>query len=402
VNAAQVARYADAIVRGAVGIEPGDLLAVHGEPAHRPLLVALAEAGYRAGATYVDAIMTDPRQKRARALHAPEDTLSDLPRWHDQRMREILAREGAVVSITGAEEPNLLADVPPERGAREISRTLPGYLRYMRALIHGQARFCVVAWPTPAWARAVFADAASDEEAVELLFSDLLYLARLGPDDPADGWQRHVAELDATAKRVEALDLRLLHLRGPHVDLQVALPEGARWIGGLLDGPRGPISPNVPTEEIFTSPAPAATSGTFRCSKPLEIEGRRIEGIEGEFRRGRLVSIDTDRKADRDYLAAYFARDRGAGRLGEVALVPPTGRVGATGRVYGNTLLDENAASHIAFGQGFRFARRPGAPGANRSRIHVDVMLGTPEMEAWGTDAAGRRVPVLVDGAFVA
>ena len=398
---AAVARYADAIVRGAVVIEPGDLLAVHGEPAHRDLLVALAEAGYRAGARYVDALMADPRQKRVRALHADPGTLPDLPRWHDQRMQEILKQDGAVVTVTGPEEPGLLADVPADRAARERTRTLPGYLRYMRALTRGQARFCVVGWPTPAWARSVFPHAASDDEAVDLLFADLLYVARLGPGDPADGWQRHVATLNATAKRVEALGLRRLHLRGPGIDLQVALPEGARWIGGLLDGPRGPISPNVPTEEVFTSPAPAGTSGTFRCSKPLEIEGRRIEGIEGEFRRGRLVRIGADREADRDFLAAYFDRDRGAGRLGEVALVPPNGRVGSTGRVYANTLLDENAASHIALGQGLGFTRRPGAQSVNRSVIHTDVMIGSPDMEVWGTDGAGGRVPVLVDGEFV-
>jgi aminopeptidase len=393
-------RYADAIVRDALRLGDGDVLAVHGEPAHRELLVALAEAGYRAGCRYCDVVTTDLRVKRARALYAPVDTLGEQPAWQDRRMRDLLAVDAGVVTVNGAGDPGLMSDVPPERAARETTRVLAGAPRYLRAVMRGDARFCVIAWPTPAWAAQVFPEL-SVEDAVAALGQDLLHFARLSPDDPPDGWARHVARLESVATELTTRGLRELTLRGPGTELRLGLPEGARWIGGTIQGRHIRFSPNVPTEEVFTSPSPRATEGTFACSRPLEIEGRTIDGIRGEFRRGRLVRIDAARPADAEYLTAYMARDRGAGRLGEVALVDGQSRVGAAGRGYGTTLLDENAASHVAFGSGFSFARDDGAERVNSSRIHVDVMLGRPELEVRGRDAKGRELPVLMDGALL-
>ena len=393
-------RYADAIVRDALRLGDGDVLAVHGEPAHRELLVALAEAGYRAGCRYCDVVTTDLRVKRARALHAPVDTLGEQPAWHDRRMRDLLAVDAGVVTVNGPGDPGLMSDVPPERAARETTRVLAGAPRYLRAVMRGDARFCVIAWPTPAWAAQVYPELPV-EDAVAALGQDLLHFARLSPEDPPDGWARHVARLEAVATELTARGLRELTLRGPGTDLRLGLPEGARWIGGTLQGRNVRFSPNVPTEEVFTSPSPRATEGTFACSRPLEIEGRAIDGIRAEFRRGRLVRIDAARPEDAEYLTAYMARDRGAGRLGEVALVDGKSRVGAAGRGYGTTLLDENAASHVAFGSGFDFARDDGAERVNSSRIHVDVMIGRPELEVRGRDAKGRELPVLVDGVLL-
>ena len=393
-------RYADAIVRDALRLGDGDVLAVHGEPAHRELLVALAEAGYRAGCRYCDVLTTDLRVKRARALHAPVDTLGEQPAWHDRRMRDLLAVDAGVVTVNGPGDPGLMSEVPPERAARETTRVLAGAPRYLRAVMRGDARFCVIAWPTPAWAAQVYPELAV-EDAVAALGQDLLHFARLSPEDPPDGWARHVARLEAVATELTARGLRELTLRGPGTDLRLGLPEGARWIGGTLQRRNLRFSPNVPTEEVFTSPSPRATEGTFACSRPLEIEGRAIDGIRAEFRRGRLVRIDAARPEDAEYLTAYMARDRGAGRLGEVALVDGKSRVGAAGRGYGTTLLDENAASHVAFGSGFDFARDDGAERVNASRIHVDVMIGRPELEVRGRDAKGREIPVLVDGVLL-
>ncbi|MDX6564451.1 MAG: aminopeptidase [Gaiellales bacterium] len=395
-----LARYADAIVRDALRLGEGDVLAAHGEPAHRELLVALAEAGYRAGCRYCDVLTTDLRLKRVRALHAPLESLGEQPAWHDRRMRDLLAADAGVVTVNGPEEPGLLGDVPPERAARETSRILVGAPRYLRALKSGDARFCVIAWPTPAWASQVYPELERDA-AVTALGDDLLRFARLAPDDPPDGWAQHVARLQAVATELTRYGLRELTLRGPGTELRLRLPEGARWIGGTLQGRHGRFSPNVPTEEVFTSPSPRATEGTFACSRPLELEGRTLTGIHGEFRGGRLERIAASRPEDSEFLQAYLARDSGAGRLGEVALVDGMSRVGAANRGYGTTLLDENAASHMALGSGFDFARDPGAERPNSSRIHVDVMIGRPELEVHGRDATGRQLPVLVDGVLL-
>ncbi|MDX6536114.1 MAG: aminopeptidase, partial [Gaiellales bacterium] len=350
---ASLERYADAIVRDGLLIGPGDVLSVHPEPVQRPFAVALTEAGYRAGARYVDVLEDDPRITRARALLAPEETLDWRPAWQDARMRELVRENAGIVWIAGAEDPQALADVPSARAVRKVVDR-PGLAPYRRAVGRGDARFAVVAWPTPAWAAQVYPEL-DGEAAVEALGDDLLRFARLGPDDPPDGWARHVERLESVAKELTRRGLRELTLRGPGTELRLGVPEGARWIGGTLQGRHGRFSPNVPTEEVFTSPTPRATEGTFACSRALELEGRSLDGIHGEFRRGRLVRIEASRPEESEFLQAYLARDAGAGRLGEVALVDGKSRVGAANRGYATTLLDENAASHIAFGSGFDF-----------------------------------------------
>jgi aminopeptidase len=400
VDAGSLARYADAVVRDGLLIGPGDVLAVHPEPIQRELAVALTEAGYRAGARYVDVLEVDPRVTRARALGAPEDTLDWRPAWEDARMRE-LVREGAgIVWIAGSEDPQLLADVPPARSARRVIDR-PGLSPYRRAVGRADVRFAIVAWPTPAWAAQVYPELTA-EAAIATLGNDLLRFARLGADDPDDGWRQHAERLAQRAARLTALDLRDVRLTAPGTDLQLALPAGTRWRGGVNDVRGHRITPNIPSEEVFTSPAPAATSGHFRCTRPLALAGRMIEGIAGEFRRGRLVRLEAAADDDREFLAAFLARDRGAARLGELALVDDSSRVGAAGRPYFTTLLDENAAAHIAFGLGFGDCRESGAPAVNRSSVHLDVMIGAPEMNVEAVDALGRNVTLISRGRFAA
>jgi aminopeptidase len=398
VDDGSLTRYAEAIVVDGLQIGPGDVLAVHPEPIQRELTVALTEAGYRAGARYVDVLEEDRRITRARALLAPEDTLDWRPAWEDARMRE-LVREGAgIVWIAGSEDPQVMADVPPARAVRRVVDR-PGLPPYRRAVGRADARFAVVGWPTAAWAAQVYPELTA-EAGLATLGDDLLRFARLGADDPPNGWRLHAERLSRRAQKLGRLDIRELRLRASGTDLQLALPAGTRWRGGTSDVRGHRITPNIPTEEVYTSPAPQATSGTFRCTRPLAIAGRVIEGIAGEFRRGRLVRIAADDDGDREFLAGYFARDRGAGRLGELALVDNGSRVGAAGRPYFTTLLDENAAAHIAFGMGFGDTRPPGGPAVNNSVIHIDVMIGAPDMDVEAIAGNGRKLPIISGGSF--
>jgi aminopeptidase len=380
VDDSSLVRYADAIVRDGLLIGSGDVLAVHPEPIQRELVVALAEAGYRAGARYADVLYVDPRITRARLLGAAEETLDWRPAWEDARMRELLREGAGIVWISGSEDPQVLADVPPERAVRKVIDR-PGLPPYRRAVGRADARFVVVAWPTPAWAAQVYPKL-EDEAAVATLGNDLLRFARLGAGDPADGWRRHAEHLAERAARLTALDLREIRLTAPGTDLHLALPAGTSWRGGINDVRGHRITPNIPTEEVFTSPDQSATSGQFRCTRPLALAGRMISGIAGEFRRGRLVRVEADDEGDREFLAGYLARDRGASRLGELALV------------------DNTSAAHIAFGLGFGDCRAPGAPPVNRSVVHLDVMIGSPEMDVEATDAKGKSVTIISDGAF--
>jgi aminopeptidase len=401
--AESLARYADAIVGASLGIEDGDTLVVQGEPEHRELLVAVAEAAYRAGAQFVDVVTADPLVMRARLLHGTDDAIGALSPWSRRRLREVAGPGGALAVISGEGESGYLDEVPTERIATDFSRLAKQTAFLRRAQLNMRARWTIAAWPTDHWAGQVFPELETIE-AKRRLAGELLRFCRLADEDGkgTGGWLKHLRTLSRRSARLSKLGLARLELRAPGTELEVGFVSGTRWLGGpetLVDGRL--LAPNMPTEEVFTSPDPRATTGTFRCTFPLSFRGRLIHGLRGEFSNGRLVRFEADSDDDRDFVAAYIDTDRMGRRLGEVALVDASSRIGQTGRVYYNTLLDENAAAHIAFGSGFGGTRSETPPrGVNRSSTHLDVMIGSAELEATGVDASGRRIPLIREGAW--
>jgi len=396
-----LARYADAIVLASLGIGNGDSLVVQGQPEHRQLLVAIAESAYRAGAQFVDVVTTDPLVMRARLLHGRDDALGALSPWARRRFREVSSPHGALAAIAGEGETGYLDDVPPQRIATDYSRIAKqlGFLR--RAQLNMESRWTIAAWPTDHWAGQVYPKL-EPLKAKRKLARDLVRFCRLADEDGkgTSGWRDHLRTLTRRSARLTKLGLARLELRGPGTELDLGYVEGTRWLGGfetLVDGRK--LASNIPTEEVFTSPDPRRTNGTFRCTFPLSFRGRLIHGLRGEFSNGRLVRLEADSDDDRDFIAAFVDTDRMGRRLGETALVDASSRIGQTGRIYYNTLLDENAAAHIAFGSGFGGTRsETPARGINRSTIHLDVMIGGPDLEATGFDARGRRIPLIRDG----
>lgn len=390
-------RYAEAIVRSCVALRAGETLLVDCEPAHRELAIALAGAAYAAGADIVDVVYTDRRVQRARIDNGPAASLGQVPSWHEARLRAAINPNAAILRIVGDEDPDILAGLDTARVATDFQERSRSLRWFQKAVISGRVRWSIVAWPTPAWAKRIYPEL-TPAAAVRRLGEDLIWFCRLTPEDGPDGWARHAKRLSRRASGLTRRKLALLEFRGPGTHLDVALVPDTRWLGGGERTTSGRIVyPNFPTEEVFTSPDPRGTTGTFRCTTPLSFSGRMIEEISGEFRRGRLVDIAAKRDVDGELLAATFSTDRGAGRLGEVALVDRSSRIGQAGRVYGDTLLDENAAAHIAFGDGFGATRSAKGP-INRSAVHLDVMIGSDEVEVTGVGARGRRLPLIVGG----
>jgi aminopeptidase len=365
------------------------------------LLAAVAVSAYKAGAKYVDVLTADPLVTRAHLLHGSDDALGALPSWTRRLLREASAPHGASAYITGAGEAGYLDGVPPERIATNFQRLSKQLAFARRAQLNHEARWSIAAWPADHWARQVYPNLEVGR-AKRKLAKDLLYFCRLTDADGAgtSGWTKHLKTLTRRGAKLTKLGLTGLELRGPGTTLDVGLSPGTRWIGGPETMKDGRVTaPNMPTEEVFTSPEAGATTGTFRCTFPLSFRGRLIEGLRGEFAGGRLVRLEADSDADRDFVAAYIDTDRGGRRLGEVALVDASSRIGQARRIYYNTLLDENAAAHIAFGSGFGGTRTESpARGINRSTTHLDVMIGSPKLEVTGIGPRGKRIPLIRDG----
>jgi aminopeptidase len=394
---AELERYADAIVGVALGVRRGDELVVNAELGHADLAVGLVEAAYRAGARHAEVLYADPRVRAAQVRGAPKASLGWVtqPRAAYFRWRE--RPEVGAVNVLGETDTEALAGLDPERLALEstgTTRNLP-WMREPRR--DRRRRWVFVAWPTAAWADLVF-PTLSPETAQRRLAQDLLRISRVAPDDEPGAAKAHLDGLERRAKRLTRLGLERVELRGPGTELDVGLPAGALWGGPWVTNDHGRVfSANFPTEEVFTSPHAGLTEGYFRCSRPIRWQGRLVDGLEGEFRGGRLVRLQA-KGADGDFLRRYLAGIRNADRLGEVALVDSTSRVGETGRLYYEGLLDENAVAHMAFGEGFGETRASGRGGGlNRSDAHVDVMIGSDDFEATGTKGR-RRVPLIRDG----
>jgi aminopeptidase len=398
----ELRRYADAIVKASLGIGKGDFLLVQGHPAHREMVVATAAAGYRAGATIVDVAYYDPLAERAHYEHGSKASLGVVSPWAKRRLRALVEPSGARAVITGEVDHGYLDGIDPKRIAADTAGVAAQTKFFRRANLDLNARWTGAAWPTDYWASQVYPEL-SPLAGKRRLAHDFLWFCRLTDEDGsgASGWLNHVKAIARRSAKLTKLGLAGLELRGPGTQLDVKLTPGARWLGGREETSAGvKIAPNMPTEESFTSPHATGTNGTFACTFPLTFQGKRIEGLRGEFSNGRLVRLDAAKPADRDFVASYIDSDpSGRGRrLGEVALVDSTSRIGQSGRTYFSTLLDENAAAHIAFGAGFGGTRPNGTRGLNRATIHLDVMIGGPDFEVTGLTEKGKRVPVITDG----
>ena len=393
----RLAALARLAVEVGANVQEGQVVGVSGRPGQEDLVRAIAVAAYDRGARFVDVSWFDPHVKLARLTHAADDTLEWVPPWYAQRIQEIGRLGGATIALAGPTTPGLFDDVDPARAGRD---RLPSVREGIEVIMSGAVNWTVVPCPNPEWASLVFPDLARGA-ALERLWSEIAHICRLDEPDPAAAWTARGAELKASAERLTARRLSALRFVGPGTDLTVGLLPGSIWVGGgdrRADGL--PHLPNIPTEEVVTTPDPARTEGHVTSTRPLDVGGTVVTGLQVRFQGGRAVEIAAGTGVD--VLRGRAAVDEGAARLGEVALVDRESRVGQAGRVFYDTLLDENAASHIALGSGFSFAVDSDEDRArvNQSAIHIDFMIGGPEVTVLGVDADGGESVVLEGGAW--
>lgn len=391
-----LARFAELTIGFAANVQKGQVVAIGAELGKEAMVRALAEAAYRHGARFVDVQYFDMHVKRARILHAEEETLDFVPSWYGERLLELGRQRCARISLSGPATPGLLDDLDPRRAGRD---QLP-FIREAGVVVNERTtNWAIVPYPTVGWARQVH-PGLDDDEALARLAQQILHVCRLDEDDPVAAWRERSDFLVAIADRVTGRRFDALHFEGPGTDLTVGLLPTTRFMAARFETVEGiEHMPNLPSEEVFGAPDPQRADGVVRATKPLVVSGSIIKGLEVEFRDGMAVRVDADEGAD--VLRGYAARDEGASRLGEVALVDGEGRIGKLETVFFDTLLDENAASHIALGESYRFtAGERDHARLNHSSIHVDFMIGGDDVAVTGVASDGTRVPVLRGGAW--
>ena len=392
---ATLTRFADVIVGFGANVQPGQVVSISCEPGKEFMVRAIAASAYRHGAKFVDVQYFDPWVKRARIEHGREDDLDFIPDWHGKRLLALGEIGAARVGLSGPVAPGLLEDLDPARVGRD---RFPSLKEAGKVVNDRTTNWTIAPCPTPAWAKLVFPDLGPDA-ALDRLEGHLLHVCRLDEDDPVAAWRARADFLVATAARLTERRFDALHYTGPGTDFTVGLFQGAMWQAARFERADGLIHmPNLPTEEIFTSPDPARVDGEVTSTKPLVLmDGTVVRGLRVRFEGGRAVQIDADSAAET--MRTICDRDEGAARLGEIALVDAEGRIGALDTVFYDTLLDENAASHVAFGQGFPFVIGEEArERVNASELHLDFMIGSLDLKVSGVTADGEHVPVLVEG----
>jgi aminopeptidase len=388
-------RYAELVVRVGLNLRAGQDLHVSCYVEHAPLARAAAAAAYDAGARRVEVIYGDQLVTRELIEHAADDVLEWSPPWTLARIDYVKEHHVASLGITGNPNPHAFADLDGDR----VGRTRPreAQQRYLDAIFYDRTiNWCGVAYPNEGWAELVFG-----EPDVERLWQLVEHAVRLDEPDPVAAWRDHIAELKRRAAQLNERKFEAVRFRGPGTELEVGLLAVSRWMaaeGETVDGRR--YVPNIPTEEVFTTPDPARTRGTVRATRPFSpVAGAIVEGLELRFEGGRVVDVRAERGAD--VVRAQLQADDGAARLGEVALVDGGSRVGELDVVFFDVLFDENAACHIAYGAGLPHALEAGTDGANQSSIHTDFMIGGAAVEVDGVEPGGAAVPILRDDAWV-
>ena len=389
-------RLADLAVDFSANVQPGQIVSVEAELGMEPIVRAVAERAYERGARFVDPSYFDPFVKRARLEHAPDETLEFVPSWYGQRMLGLGEAHAARIIFVPRVSPGILNGVDPMRAGRD---QLPDLKERLVIINKRLVNWSILPFPTRRWAELVFPDLDANA-ALERLTKELMHVCRLDEDDPVAAWRERDETLHSVADRLTERRFDAIRVEGPGTDLTVGLLPSSRWEGGsttTIDGVEH--LPNVPTEEVYTTPDPARADGFVRATKPLDIGGTIVSGLTVRFQDGLAVEIEAESGVD--ILRERASFDSDASRLGELALVDREGRIGPLGTTFYNTLLDENAASHIALGNAYEITvAEADVPRINKSEIHIDFMIGGDDVQVTGRTAEGGDVPILRDGSW--
>jgi aminopeptidase len=398
---------AEVAVKVGLGLASGQELVMTASLDALPLARRITEQAYRAGASLVTTLYSDDEATLMRYHHAPAASFDRAAKWLYDGMGAAFKSGAARLAIAGG-NPALLSNEDPAKVGRANSAVSKAYRPALELITRHAINWTIVAAATPAWAASMFPDDAPDA-ALAKVWEAIFQTTRINTADPVAAWKTHDAGLHHRAAYMNEKRFSYLKYRGPGTDFKLGLADDHLWLGGGTTAGNGLYCiPNMPTEEVFSTPHKDRADGTVTATKPLSHQGTMIEGIQVRFEKGRIVEAHATR--GQEVLQRLIDTDDGARRLGEVALVPHSSPIAASGMLFFNTLFDENAASHIALGQSYSSCLKDGdtltpeqlaAKGANDSLIHVDWMIGSGELDIDGITASGAVEPLMRQGEWV-
>lgn len=401
---ARLDRLADVAVNVGLALARGQELFMTAPLDALALVRRITEHAYKAGAKLVTTLFSDETATLMRFRYAPDDSFDYAPQWLYDGVANAFRSGAARLAIAGA-DPVLLANEDPEKVSRANVALSKVYRPALELITRHDINWTIVPCATPAWARTVFPNLSPDA-ALERLWDAIFAATRVDAPDPVAAWRKHSADLQRRVEFLNQRRFRALHFRGPGTVLRVGLADDHLWQGGGSTANNGIFGfPNMPTEEVFTTPHKSRTEGFVTSTKPLSHQGSLIENIRVRFEGGRITEASAS--TGETVLQRLIDTDEGARRLGEVALVPHSSPIAASGLLFWNTLFDENAASHIALGQAYSTCIQNGenltreelaAKGANESLIHVDWMIGSAAMDLDGISSDNSFEPLMRQG----
>lgn len=404
VDPVRLEKLAEVAVKVGLQLQRDQDLVMTAPLAALPLVRLITKHAYLAGAGLVTTFYSDEETTLARYAHAPDASFDKASGWLYEGMAKAYANGAARLAIAG-DNPLLLASQDPAKVARANKANSMAYKPALEKISNFDINWNIVSYPNPSWAKIVF-PGVPEEEAVRRLADAIFAASRVDVADPIAAWAEHNANLKKRSGWLNGERFSALHFTGPGTDLTVGLADGHEWHGGASVARNGvTCNPNIPTEEVFTTPHALNVEGHVSSTKPLSHQGTLIDNIQVRFEGGRIVEAKASK--GQQVLNKVLDTDEGARRLGEVALVPHSSPISASGILFYNTLFDENASCHIALGQCYSKCFLDGATlsqeqiaaqGGNSSLIHIDWMIGSDKIDIDGIKADGGRVPVIRKG----
>lgn len=399
--------YANLILERGVNLKKNEYLIITAGVEHRGLVLELVDSAYKMGASYVNVLYTDERAERIRLDYSPVENLKIVPEGKIAELKNLIDKRGTYIKITGSEDLTILKGVDPDKNSILISSMREKFNFFQKVVIENRIKWCVVGAATNGLARAVLSGREGGDLKTEL-WDEIFKICRIYEKDTAYAWDKHIKRLKSFADWLNRIKVKKLHYSGAGTDLTIGINKDALWIGGGSETVWGEyFMPNIPTEEVYTAPDYRSVNGIVKSTRPLLFNNILIKDIKMEFKSGELVNLTGSKEVKN--LEKVLEIDKGAKHIGEVALVEKTSPIFKSGLVFYNTLYDENATSHIALGAAYPEcivngkslnARAQEAIGFNSSKVHIDIMIGLPEVSVTAELYDGSSEVLMQNGLF--